>query len=233
MKGKKYTTEEKIRILRQAERGKSIQEVCRENNVSEQTFHRWKREFGMIDVNQAKRMKELFEGERAAKTDAGRQDAGDRDPAGDPRKKTVSPGHKRQVAERLVARGQCSMRAACRYFHLHRCTYAYRAKHPDAWPTKLKAAVRRLSRQYARWGYPKITKLLKDEGWHVGKRLVQGLRRELGLAIPQRKPRRRRRGVCTGLQTKAEHPGHVWSWDFIHDKTVRGGSLKMLTILDE
>ena len=59
MKGKKYTTEEKIRILGQADRGKSIQEVCRENNVSEQTFHRWKREFGMIDVNQAKRMKEL------------------------------------------------------------------------------------------------------------------------------------------------------------------------------
>ena len=51
MKGKRYTTEEKIRILRQADKGKSIQEVCRENNVSEQTFHRWKREFGMIDVN--------------------------------------------------------------------------------------------------------------------------------------------------------------------------------------
>ena len=51
--------------------------------------------------------------------------------------------------------------------------------------------------------------------------------------IPPRKPRHRRRGVSTGLQTKAEHPGHVWSWDFIHDKTVRGGSLKMLTILDE
>ncbi len=98
---------------------------------------------------------------------------------------------------------------------------------------KLKAAVRRLSRQYARWGYPKITKLLKDEGWKVGKRLVQGLRRELGLAIPRRKPRGRRRGVSTGLPTKAEHPGHVWTWDFIHDKTVRGGSLKMLTVFDE
>lgn len=99
---------------------------------------------------------------------------------------------------------------------------------------KLKAAVRRLSRQYARWGYPKITKLLKDEGWNVvGKRLVQRLRRELGLAIPLRKPRRRRRGVSTGLPTKAEQPGHVWTWDFIHDKTVRGGSLKILTVLDE
>ena len=50
---------------------------------SKQSFHCWKREFGMIDVNQAKRMKELFEGEHAAKTDAGRQAAGDRDLAGD------------------------------------------------------------------------------------------------------------------------------------------------------
>ena len=96
----------------------------------------------------------------------------------------VSPRHKRQVAERLVARGQCSMRAGCRYFRLHRSIYANRAKHPDAWLTKLKAAVRRLSRQYARWGYPKVTKLLKDEGCEVGKCLVQRLRRELGLADP-------------------------------------------------
>ena len=40
-------------------------------------------------------------------------------------------------------------------------------------------------------------------------------------------------GVSTELPTKAEHPDHVWTWDFIHDNTVRGGSLKMLTILDE
>ena len=84
MKGKRYTTEEKIEMLGQTDKGKTILDGCRENNISEQSFHRWKREFGMIDVNQAKRMKELFEGERAAKTDAGRQAAGDRDPAGDP-----------------------------------------------------------------------------------------------------------------------------------------------------
>ena len=59
MKGKRYTTEEKIRMLREADKGKTILEACRENNSSEQTFHRWKREFGMIDVDQAKRMKEL------------------------------------------------------------------------------------------------------------------------------------------------------------------------------
>ena len=95
MKGKRYTTEEKIRMLRQADKGKTILEGCRENNISEQSFDRWKCEFGMIDVDQAKRMKELFEGEHAVKTDAGGQAAGDRDPAREPRKKTVNPGHNR------------------------------------------------------------------------------------------------------------------------------------------
>lgn len=60
MKGKKYRTEEKIRILREADTGEcTIAELCKEKNISEVTFHRWKREFGMMEVNEAKRLKEL------------------------------------------------------------------------------------------------------------------------------------------------------------------------------
>jgi putative transposase len=60
MKAKRYTTEQKIRILREAEKaGQSIVEVCREKGISEQTFHRWKREFGMMKLDQAKQLKEL------------------------------------------------------------------------------------------------------------------------------------------------------------------------------
>ncbi len=44
MKGKKFKTEEKIRILREADAGgRAIAEVCKEKNISEVTFHRWKR----------------------------------------------------------------------------------------------------------------------------------------------------------------------------------------------
>src|ERR1039458_4989167 len=60
MKGKRYTTEDKIRILREADRGeKSILDICREANISEVSFHRWKRQFGQMDLNEAKRLKEL------------------------------------------------------------------------------------------------------------------------------------------------------------------------------
>ena len=60
MKGKRYTTEEKIRLLREADRGeKSIQQLCREENGSEVTFHRWKKQFGHMEINEARRLKEL------------------------------------------------------------------------------------------------------------------------------------------------------------------------------
>jgi putative transposase len=54
MKGKRYTTEEKIRILREADSGKGILEVCRDHN-----FHRWKRQFGQMEVKEAHRLKDL------------------------------------------------------------------------------------------------------------------------------------------------------------------------------
>ena len=60
MKGKRYTTEDKIRILREADGvERSAAELCREANISEVTFHRWKKQFGHMDVNEARRLKEL------------------------------------------------------------------------------------------------------------------------------------------------------------------------------
>jgi putative transposase len=59
MKGKGFGTEEKVRMLREADTGKSIGELCRDKNISEAAFHRWKREFGMMDINEARRLKEL------------------------------------------------------------------------------------------------------------------------------------------------------------------------------
>ena len=60
MKGKRYTTEDKIRLLREADRSqKSVAELCREENISEVTFHRWKKQFGHMDINEARRLKEL------------------------------------------------------------------------------------------------------------------------------------------------------------------------------
>ena len=60
MKGKRYTTEDQIRILREADRGeKSIADICRDEHLSAVSFHRWKKQFGQMDINEARRLKEL------------------------------------------------------------------------------------------------------------------------------------------------------------------------------
>ena len=59
MKGKRHTTEEKIRILREVDGGRSIREVSQERNISEATYHRWRAQFGLMEVNEARRLKEL------------------------------------------------------------------------------------------------------------------------------------------------------------------------------
>ena len=95
------------------------------------------------------------------------------------------------------------------------------------------ARLHTLSEAHPRYGYRRMAALLRQEGWAVGKRQIQRLRRVEGLRVPPTKRKIARRGRSTGLPTKATHRGHVWTWDFIADATVRGGALRMLTVLDE
>jgi len=128
----------------------------------------------------------------------------------------VSPGHKRQIAGIFVNRGLCRERAACRHFGLHRSTFQYEAKQPNAWVARLKIALKRMSPLPPELGYAKITLLLKDEGWQVGNRMVQRLHREVVAWLSQ--PRSLAGGVRASLlayRTKIRTPTtsdrRVWS----------------------
>ena len=120
----------------------------------------------------------------------------------------MSPGHKRQIAGIFVNRGLCSERAACRHFGLHRSTFQYEAKQPNAWLARLKIALKRMSRLHPELGYSKITRLLKDEGWQVGNRMVQRLRQG-GWGPNQEASQEASGHLYWPTTTKATHPNHV------------------------
>ena len=149
------------------------------------------------------------------------------------RKKIVSPAHRKELALAVVAQQLCSGRAACRFLRLSRATLWYRPRPPSARQSRMLKRLHELSDQNPRYGYRRIAALLRQEGWSVGKRHVQRLRRAQGLRVPATRRKMVRRGVSTGLPTKATRRGHVWTWDFVSDATVRGGAIRMLTILDE
>lgn len=149
------------------------------------------------------------------------------------RKKVVSPASRRAYAQEAVKVGLCSQRRACRYLGLARSTSNYRGRPATPAEEQLRKRLLELSAEHPRYGYRRIAALLRRAGWRVGKRHIQRLRREAGLRVPPTRRKAVRRGVSTGLPTSATHRNHVWTWDFIADATVRGGALKMLTILDE
>ena len=110
------------------------------------------------------------------------------------------------MVEKLVSGARCTARAACRHFGLNRSTYAYRAKEAGAWEAKLKGALRRKSNEHPELGYAKITRLLKQEGWQVGARNVQRLRRELGIGGAGKKGQAQATGGIYGSSDQGQAP---------------------------
>ena len=148
--------------------------------------------------------------------------------------KEVSPSQKRRAVQGVVAAGLCSQRRACRYLGLHRSSYRYLQKGPSDWLLRLHQQIEHLSHRYPRWGYRKLTRLLRREGWQAGRKLVQRIRRDGGLRVRRWMKRPRRQGKSTGtIPTRAKHVNHVWSWDFVSDRTDNGGKRRILSVLDE
>ena len=145
----------------------------------------------------------------------------------------VSPAQQKQAVACVVDQRLCSERRACRYLGVHRSTYRYPVKSPLPQQVQLHQRIVSLSWQYPRYGYRRIRAVLEREGWSVSRKQVQRIRRKEGLKVHPKPQRIPRQGVSTGLPTQATHRNHVWTWDFIFDRTDKGSTLKMLTMLDE
>ena len=98
---------------------------------------------------------------------------------------------------------------------------------------RLLARIVQLSENHPRYGYRRITALLRREGEKVNPKRVQRVRRERGLQTRKRQRKTRRTGVSTVRRQRAEQARHVWSWDFVHDQTINGGRFRILTLIDE
>jgi len=89
--------------------------------------------------------------------------------------------------------------------------------------------------EYGRYGYRRITAMLWQEGWHVNHKRVERIWRQEGLKVPAKQPKRARLWLADGscVRRRAERPNHVWSYDFVQDRTHDGRPFRMLTIVDE
>lgn len=136
--------------------------------------------------------------------------------------------------EPVVTVLRVSERRACRAIGQFRSSYRY-VPQPDPDRERLRARILALAKESGRYGYRTVTDLVRREGWEVGRARVYTIGRDEGLQVPAKQPKRARLwradGSCLRLRPAYRH--HVWSYDFVADRTHDGRPLRILTMLDE
>ena len=127
-----------------------------------------------------------------------------------------------------------SERRVCRALGQHRSTQRKIPTGPDD-EVALTADIIALALQYGRYGYRRVTALLREAGWKVNRKRVERIWRREGLKVPQKQPKKGRLWLNDGscIRLRPEYPNHVWSYDFVEDRTHDGRKFRMLNIIDE
>ncbi|WP_144436251.1 IS3 family transposase, partial [Roseibium album] len=238
MPTKRHKPEEIVSKLRQVEvlvgQGMSRIDAIRQVRITEQTYHRWRKQFGGMGTDQLKELKRLQkENERLRK--AVSDLTLDKLILSEAAKgKLLSPARRRACINHIRQHLGVSERRTCRVLGQHRST---QRKHPKgrADEERLVADMIELVRQFGRYGYRRIAALLREAGWHVNDKRIERLWRREGLKVPMKQPKRGRLWLNDGscVRLRPEYPNHVWSYDFVHCRTNDGKAFRTLNILDE
>jgi transposase InsO family protein len=127
-----------------------------------------------------------------------------------------------------------SERRACAALGQHRSTQRRVPRGRDD-EEQLTADLIALARQYGRYGYRKIAGLLEQAGWLVNDKRVERIWRREGLKVPRKQPKRGRLWLADGscIRLRPQRRNHVWSYDFVEDRTHDGRKYRMLNVIDE
>ena len=127
-----------------------------------------------------------------------------------------------------------SERRACQVLRQSRATQRYLPKVRDD-EAPLTRRIIELAAMYGRYGTPRITALLRAEGWRVNHKRVERIWRQEGLKVPQKQPKRGRLWLNDGscIRLRPTHRDHVWAYDFVNSRTHDGRPFRMLTLVDE
>ncbi|AWD23863.1 IS3 family transposase [Micrococcus luteus] len=230
---KRHTPEQVVRKLGQADRmladGQDVAAVCRELGVSEQTYYRWRNQYGGLKADDAKRLKELEKQNATLKrllAEAELEKTALKELAGG---KLLSPDRRRAAVDHLKRKLRVSERMACRLVGLSRSAYRRPLKgdtvaDPDR---ALRQWLRAWAKDHPRYGYRRAYHDARAEGWVVNHKKIQRLWRDEGLRAPQRR-RRKRVGSST-----VDAPNVVWAVDFQFDADEHGRPIKICSIVDE
>jgi len=218
---KRHKPEEIVTKLRQVEvlcgHGMARVDAIRQVQITEQTFYRWRKQYGGMGTDQLKDLKRLQKENERLRSSPFRPYAEQAHIIGSSTGKLMSPSRRRACIEHVRSQFHISERRACRVLRQNRSTQR-KAPWGRADEDRLVADMIELTRQLGRYGYRRIAALLRDAGWRVNDKRVERLWRHEGLKVPIKQPKKGRRWLNDGscVRLRPEYRNHVWSYDFVH-----------------
>ncbi|MDC7692792.1 IS3 family transposase [Asticcacaulis sp. DXS10W] len=230
MKKSKFTESQIAFILKQADDGVAVAEVCRKAGISDATFYNWRKKYAGLMPSEMRRMRQLEEENAKLKrivADLSLDKAMLQDV---PRKKALRPAARRELVDRVIATWQVSVRRACRALRIDRPMYLYKPRTGDQ--ADLKKRITEIAQTRVRYGYRRIHVLLVREGWVVNPKRIYRLYNELGLQLRKKPPKRRVKAKLREDRREATRHNETWAMDFVHDQLCTGRKLRILTVVD-
>ena len=231
MRTKRFSEEQIIGVLKEAEAGAKTKDLCRRHGISEATFYNWKAKYAGMTVSEARRLKELEQENAKLQAAAGGRRARQGGIEGSARPKMVSPQAKRAAVVVLMTERDFGVTRACGLVGISRSLYRYRSVRPDS--ATLRARIEEIAAAKRRYGYRRVYVRLRARGlagqpqaclpavsrswaWRCGGASASGSVRSSASPLP-----------------KPTAANDSWSMDFVSGRTVGGRRLRCLTIVDD
>ena len=173
MPKKGHTEEQIVGALRQYESGEKVADICRKLGVSQASFYTWKKQYAGMGVQELRELRQLRDENGRWKTAGGGSFSGRADSAGDRLKKAVKPRQRCRLARWTQEAYQIGARRAARLVQVSRSTLLYQSRKPTQ--EHLRRRLREIAATHVRYGYRRLTVLLKREGWKINAKRVYRL----------------------------------------------------------
>ncbi|MEO9629023.1 MAG: IS3 family transposase [Sulfitobacter sp.] len=232
MKNGRFSDAQIMAVLKQAEGGVPVSELCREHGMSSASFYKWRAKFGGMDASLISEMKDMAEENRRLKrmyAEMSMQNDLLKEALG---KKPLRPSHRREMAMNAVEQYGVSIALACRAFEISETCYRYSPVLSDE-NEEIADWLERLTTNKRTWGFGLCFLYLRNvQGYGWNHKRVYRIYCELALNLRIKPKKRLKRDKPEPLAVP-ERPNETWSMDFMADQLADGRSIRTLNVLDD
>jgi putative transposase len=219
-------------IIKQADAGTPVPELCREHGMSSASFYKWRAKYGGMDASMMSRLKELEDENRRLKKMYAEERLKSEIIQEAMAKKVVKPSQRKELAQKAVSNHDVSIRLACQAFSISETCYRYQPLLSSE-NEEIADWLVNLTENESDWGFGLCFDYLRNvKGFKWNHKRVYRIYCELALNLRIKPRRRLKRNKPEPLKEPLK-VNQIWSIDFMHDQLADQRKFRLFNVIDD